>query len=615
MNSSSLHDNPMMTTSHAYMDPRHREVVLRGDLAALHQLIQRDANFVTQVLPASLNTVLHLAARFGKLEMAAEVARSNPELVSAVNAELETALHEACREGHGEIARLLLEVCPGVAYQMNCREESALYVACERGKAQVVNHLLIDFPMLLTLELDLSTTSLHVAASSGHTDIVKEILRARAELASKSDSNGCIPLHLACSKGHLEATKELLEVDSDHCFRQDKEGRTPLHWAAVKGRVNIIYELIGASLESAHKLTNHGETVLHLAVKNNQFEVLKYLMEVLDVSTLKNAQDNDGNTILHLATSAKLRAMLIYLLKLGVEVNALNRKGYTALDVVEADASNSGALAIIPALQEAGAKRCDQLSPIFQDIPPDTPSQKSPQNIFWWPNKSRLHDASSPFRNHKPTSRRRVKQLELQSEGLRNARKTITVVAALIATVSFAAGVNPPGGFNQETGKALRGHATDFKVFLICNIVALFLSLGIVNVHVSIIPFKRKSMMSLMVATHKVLWASTMFMAAAYISAIWTIMPDGKGTRLVLAEVVTIGGGFTMIVYCGLGWLLIRHWFRKHKWRKTKTKKLTNGSPNSSVSRVEEMKDLGKHSIETSSNSDVESSDQGYHLY
>nr|GMD90005.1 ankyrin repeat-containing protein At5g02620-like [Ipomoea batatas] len=610
-----------MTTSHVYMDPHHRDVVLRGDLAALQQLIQRDGNLVTQVLPGSLNTVLHLAARFGKVEVAGEVARANPELVSSVNADLETALHEACREGHGEIARLLLEVCPGVAYQMNCREESALYVACERGRAQVVSHLLVNFPMMLTLELDLPTTSLHVAASSGHTDIVKEIVRARPEFASKRDSNGCIPLHLACSKGHLEATKELLEVDRDLCFRQDTEGRTPLHWAAVKGRVNIIYELIDASLESAHMVTKHGETVLHLAVKNNQFEVLKFLMEALDVSTLKNAQDNDGNTVLHLATSAKLRGMLIYLLKLGVEVNALNRKGYTALDVVEADASNSGALAIIPALQEAGAKRCDQLSPIFQDIQqvPDTQSQKSPQNISWWPNnsKSRLHDrASSPYRTHnKPTSRRRAKQLELQSEGLRNARKTITVVAVLIATVTFAAGVNPPGGFNQETGKALRGHATDFRVFLICNIVALFLSLGIVNVHVSIIPFKRKSMMSLMVATHKVLWASTMFMAAAYISAVWTIMPAGKGTRLVLAEVVTIGGGFTMVVFCGLGWLLIRHWFRKHKWRKTKSTKLKNGSPNSSVSRVEEMKVLGKHSIETSSNSDVESSDQGYHLY
>lgn len=155
--------------NNAYMELRHREVVLRGDLPALRDLIQREENFVTQVLPGSLNTILHLAARFGKLEVAREVARSNPELVSVVNAEVETALHEACREGHGEMVRLLLEVNPGVAYQMNLREESVLYVACERGKAQVVKHLLINFPMLLTLELDLSTTSLHVAASLGHT--------------------------------------------------------------------------------------------------------------------------------------------------------------------------------------------------------------------------------------------------------------------------------------------------------------------------------------------------------------------------------------------------------------------------------------------------------------
>jgi len=48
--------------------------------------------------------------------------------------------------------------------------------------------------------------------------------------------------------------------------------------------------------------------------------------------------------------------MIIYLHKLGVEVNVLNQKGYTTLDLVEVDASNYGALAIIPALQEAGAK-------------------------------------------------------------------------------------------------------------------------------------------------------------------------------------------------------------------------------------------------------------------
>lgn len=316
--------------------------------------------------------------------------------------------------------------------------------------------------------------------------------------------------------------------------------------------------------------------------------------------------------------------MVIYLLKLGIEVNALNQKGYTALDVVEADASNSGALAIIPALQEAGAKRCDQLPPVFQDIQ-QLASPNPGLNMVPWPRKSTFESPSSSSqyssnhqRKHNTNSYRatRAKKIELQSEGLRNARKTITVVAVLIATVTFAAGINPPGGFNQLSGKALLGKSAAFKVFLVCNIVALFLSLGIVNVLVSVIPFKRKTMMKLMVATHKVMWISTFFMASAYIAAIWAIMPQGKGSNWVLTEVVVIGGGCTLAVFLSLGILLVRQMQRKTDWRKRReNKKMKEESPKSNTSTVEEMKVVKKDSHEGSSNSDVDSSDQGYHLY
>ncbi|CAK9144526.1 unnamed protein product [Ilex paraguariensis] len=593
------------------MDRRLHEAVLKGDVAAFQKLIADDENLINQTVPGKSNTILHLAARFGHRELASEIVKLWPEMVSAADGELETPLHEACREGQVTIMNMLLETNPWVAYKVNRRDESVLFVACERGRLEVVKELL-RFQWLLTMEMDLATTSLHVAATAGHTEIVKEIVKARPDFAWKKNSHGHTPLHLACSKGHLEITRELLRLDTDLSSLQDDGGKTPLHCAAIKGRVNIIDEILSVSLESAEMITNSGETVLHMAVKHNQFDAVKYLTETLNVTKIMNMPDNDGNTILHIATAGKLTTMVTYLIKLGVDVNALNRKGYTALDVVESDASNSGALAIVPALQDAGGMRCEQLPPRSLDI--QQISQPNSGNI---PVTRPVKNSESPARHghHRRQTHRRSKQIELQNEGLRNARNTITVVAVLIATVTFSAGINPPGGFDQESGKAKRAKQTAFKVFMVCNIMALFLSLGIVNVLVSIIPFKRKSMMELLVVTHKVMWVSTLFMASAYIAATWTIMPETKGTRWVTVELVVVGGGCTVTVCLGLGVLLAKHWCRKREWRRRREKKNKNGSPNSSISRVDEMRSIRKGSGDCSSNSDVESSDHGYHVY
>ncbi|KAJ6674141.1 ANKYRIN REPEAT FAMILY PROTEIN [Salix viminalis] len=593
------------------MDRRLCEAILKGDVPAFLGLVEEDEHVVDQKpIPGSSSTILHIASRFGHVELAKEIVRRRPELMSEENEKKETPLHEACREGKMEMVRLLVEEDPWLVYTVNQASESALVVACKRGRLDVVDYLL-NFPGLLMLEIDGLTTSLHVAASGGHTDIVKEILKARLDFAWKKDLQGCTPLHLCCKKGHLEVTRELLRFEAELSSLEDNDGRTPLHWAAIKGRVNVIDEILSTSLESAEVITKNGETVLHLGVKNNQYEAVKYLAEMLNITKLVDRPDNDGNTVLHLATAGKLSTMVIYLLKLGVDVNAINQKGQTALDVVESDMSNSGALLILPALQDAGGKRSHQLPPISIEIQQIQQDQKSLSSSF-----TKRMPESTTKHHRRSQNRRREKQLELQTEGLRNARNTIVIVAVLIATVTFAAGINPPGGFRQETGDIIKGRHSSFKIFAVCNILALFLSLGTVIFLVSIVPFQRKSMMRLLVVTHKVMWLSISFMAAGYIAAMWTILPHGRGwgKQWIFVAIVAIGGGSTVAIFVGLGILLAKHWLRKWEWRRRKEKRKIE-SPNSSVSRVEElgMMRKGRHD---SSNSDVDSSDKGgYHLY
>lgn len=150
------------------MDRRLQESISRGDISTLQKLTEQDVTIIKQTVPTSLNTVLHLSARFGHLDYAKEIIKLCPEMVSAENTELETPLHEACRHGYLEIAILFLETDPCIAYKVNKRDESVFFVACERGNVDVVKYLTVNFPALLMLEVDMGTSSVHLVASSGN---------------------------------------------------------------------------------------------------------------------------------------------------------------------------------------------------------------------------------------------------------------------------------------------------------------------------------------------------------------------------------------------------------------------------------------------------------------
>jgi len=70
-----------------------------------------------------------------------------------------------------------------------------------------------------------------------------------------------------------------------------------------------------------------------------------------------------------------------------------------------------------------------------------------------------------------------------EDEALSKARESHLVVAALIATVTFAAAFTLPGGYKSDRGTAILAKKTAFIVFVISDTISMVLSTFVVFIH------------------------------------------------------------------------------------------------------------------------------------
>ncbi|PIN01278.1 hypothetical protein CDL12_26218 [Handroanthus impetiginosus] len=180
--------------------------------------------------------------------------------------------------------------------------------------------------------------------------------------------------------------------------------------------------------------------------------------------------------------------------------------------------------------------------------------------------------------NKKQEARKRQEARQTYREALHNTSNTITLVAILIATFTYNAGFNPPGGLHQEgplIGTPVAAKKTAFRVFSVCNNLALFMSLCVVLVLVSIIPFKRKALMRMLAVAHKAVWVAVSFMATSYVAAAMVIMkPEAPRKAMewttVFLSCLCVGSLGSAII--GLGIMLVKHRLRKREWRKRRVR-------------------------------------------
>ncbi|KAL6987521.1 hypothetical protein U1Q18_013265 [Sarracenia purpurea var. burkii] len=499
------------------------------------------------------DTPLHMAARAGDLELALDILTNSgdaevKEWLSKQNQSGETALYVAAEYGYVDLVKEMVKYCDIQSAGIKAKNGfDAFHISAKQGDLEIVK-IFVEVLPDLSVTLDQSnTTALHTAAAQGHIEVVNFLLERNSSLATIAKNNGKNALHSSARNGHLEVVQALLRKEPGIAFKSDKKGQTALHMAAKGQSVEVVDELIKLDAALIKMVDSKENTPLHIAARKGRAQVVQAIL------------NNEG-----------------------INKEAINRSGETALDTAEKTGHSE--IAII--LQAHGVRSAKSRKPTLAT----NTARELKQTVS--DIKHGVHDQLE----HTRQTRSRVQGIamrlnRMQEEGLNNAINSTTVVAVLIATVTFTAIFTVPGQYIDDPedippglslGEAKIAPKSLFLIFLIFDSLALFISLAVVVVQTSIVVVERKAKKQLMAVINKLMWLACVFMLAAFLSLSYIVVGKSKTW---LAVGVTVVGTIMMTATLGtLCYWVIMHRIESSNLRSIRRSARSSKSQSCSVS-------------------------------
>lgn len=154
--------------------------------------------------------------------------------------------------------------------------------------------------------------------------------------------------------------------------------------------------------------------------------------------------------------------------------------------------------------------------------------------------------------------------------GVYNTTNSVTVVAVLFASVAFASIFVLPGG-DRDDGSAAAIGSVSFKIFFIFNAIALFTSLAVVVVQITIVRGELKSEKRVVKVINKLMWLASVCTTVSFLAASFIVL----GQRNIWAAILVtcIGGTIMAGVLTALIYYILK---RKRKQEVRREKRRLN---------------------------------------
>ncbi|XVF77616.1 hypothetical protein PTKIN_Ptkin14bG0060300 [Pterospermum kingtungense] len=546
-----------------FMDLKLLDAARSGKLQIFQELA-KDVQIYDQTTPEG-NTVLHMAARFGHMDLVEEIVKQHSTLVLKSNLKGETPVHIAARAGQLQVVKFfikLVENFPRI-YIARIRDKygnTPLHDAVRNRHDEVVKELASDDKESLLLTNDagespLSTaidkrftdiansiislnaytlesighngqTPLHYTVLRNDSDTMTAILRLKKHLVRVQDEKERTPLHYAAALGNQAMVQKLLEKDPLVAYIRDYNHQTPVHLAAENGQKSMIKTLLERCPDTMEMVDKKQQNILHLAAKAGNLDVVSYILKLDEMEDLVNSHDADGNTPLHLATKNCYSDVVDALSKSPkVEIRAINNENKTALAIAKLP-DKSGM-----ELQKHLTLKALKFAYEGRGIDPDDTLENT-----------QLDDVE--------------KSHEVGEKGQQMAKR-ISFMSPLIATFTFTGAFTIPGGFKNngpDEGLATLISKAAFWVFVISDTIAMVSSISsAVITFWSVSRGDRESFMDTLPFSIFLTWISLIAMTVAFVTGLFVVLQK----KLMLAILVCAIGGFASFLLYVIAPLLL----------------------------------------------------------